>query len=33
MWHHKSLQEKEDSYNHWIYNVTTAPTLRYVQDS
>jgi hypothetical protein len=33
MWHHKSLPEKEDSYSHWIYNIMTAPTLRYVHDS
>jgi len=34
MWHHKSLPEKEeDSYSHWIYNIMTAPTLRYGQDS
>jgi hypothetical protein len=33
VWHHKSLPEKEDSYSQWIYNIMTAPTLRYVQDS
>jgi len=33
MWQHKSLPEKEDSYSHWIYNIMTAPTLRYGHDS